>query len=55
MKKIILASSSPNRKELLQRFMLDFSCQSPDIDESPLAHEKPEELAQIRSALRGLI
>jgi septum formation protein len=45
MKKIILASSSPNRKELLHRFMLDFTCHSPDIDESPLPNEKPEDLA----------
>jgi MAF protein len=31
--KIILASSSVYRKELLQRLNLKFSCQSPDIDE----------------------
>lgn len=45
MKKIILASSSPNRKQLLERFMLDFDCISPDIDESPLSNENPEDLA----------
>ena len=32
--KIILASSSPYRKQLLERLRLDFECQSPDIDES---------------------
>ena len=37
--KIILASSSPFRKELLSRLHLDFECHSPDIDESHLAGE----------------
>jgi len=37
--KIILASSSPFRKELLKRLNLDFECHSPDIDESQLAGE----------------
>jgi len=32
--KIILASSSPYRKQLLERLRLDFECLSPDIDES---------------------
>lgn len=36
---IILASSSPFRKQLLDRLQLDYSCQSPDIDESQLAGE----------------
>ena len=37
--KIILASSSPFRKELLSRLHLDFECHSPDIDESQLSGE----------------
>ncbi|MFT5811467.1 MAG: septum formation protein [Rubritalea sp.] len=37
--KIILASSSPFRKELLARLHLDFECHSPDIDESQLTGE----------------
>ena len=37
--KIILASSSPFRKELLSRLHLDFECHSPDIDESQFAGE----------------
>ncbi len=37
--KIILASSSPFRRELLDRLHLDYACQSPDIDESQLAGE----------------
>jgi septum formation protein len=34
MARIILASSSPRRKELLQQLGLDFEIYSPDIDES---------------------
>jgi septum formation protein len=37
--KIILASSSPFRKELLGRLHLDFECHSPDIDESQITGE----------------
>ncbi len=32
-KKLVLASSSPYRKQLLQRLMIDFSCSSPELDE----------------------
>lgn len=42
---LILASSSPYRKELLQRLFLDFEVFSPDIDESQLADERPEHTA----------
>jgi len=42
---LILASSSPFRKELLQRLRLPFICLSPDIDESPLSGESPEQTA----------
>lgn len=38
-KKLILASSSPFRKELLARLRLDFDCLAPDLDESILADE----------------
>ncbi len=36
---LILASSSPYRRELLERLQLPFTCISPDIDETPLADE----------------
>jgi septum formation protein len=36
---IILASSSPYRKQLLERLRLKFDCQAPDIDESVEAGE----------------
>lgn len=42
---LLLASSSPYRRELLQRLGLPFSCASPDIDESPAPEEAPDALA----------
>lgn len=42
---IILASSSPYRRELLARLNLPFECHSPDIDEMPLTGEPPALLA----------
>ena len=50
---IILASSSVYRRELLTRLQLPFSCVTPDVDESVLAHELPQEtalrLAQVKA------
>ncbi|HET8550994.1 MAG TPA: Maf family protein [Gammaproteobacteria bacterium] len=43
---IVLASSSPYRRELLARLKLPFDCQSPDIDETPRPCESPRDLAQ---------
>ena len=43
-KKLVLGSSSPYRKELLQRLGIDFECVSADIDESRHEGEKPEQL-----------
>lgn len=42
---LVLASSSPYRRELLERLGLPFECASPDIDESPRQGESPEQLA----------
>jgi septum formation protein len=42
---LILASSSPYRRELLERLQLPFSVVSPDVDETPLAGETPEQTA----------
>lgn len=41
--KIILASSSPFRRQLLDRLHLDYSCVAPDIDESVAAGEAASE------------
>ncbi len=43
---LILGSSSPYRKELLTKLLLDFECCSPDIDESQLLNEEPEALVK---------
>ena len=42
---LILASTSPYRRELLQRLRLPFSCSKPAVDESALPGEAPQALA----------
>jgi MAF protein len=42
--RIVLASSSPYRQELLARLGLKSISHSPDIDETPRAHESADEL-----------
>ncbi|MCE1185262.1 MAG: Maf family nucleotide pyrophosphatase [Rhodocyclales bacterium] len=44
--KIVLASTSVYRRELLQRFGLPFETARPDIDESPLPDESPRATAE---------
>ncbi len=39
---IILASTSPYRKEILSKLGIPFCCCSPDIDETPFKEEAPE-------------
>lgn len=41
---IVLASSSPYRRELLNKLGLNFICESPDIDESPVEGETAQQL-----------
>ncbi len=43
---LILASSSPYRRQLLERLDVTFDCQSPEIDENPRDAELPRDLAQ---------
>ena len=43
--KLLLASGSPYRKSLLERLNLNFRQASPDIDETPLSGETPQQLA----------
>ena len=50
MKSLVLGSSSPYRKELLNKLGLPFETCSPDIDETPLPNETPDELV-LRLAL----
>ena len=42
--KIVLGSTSPFRKALLERLSFDFVCDSPDIDETPLDGEPIEQM-----------
>ena len=44
-KNLILASSSPYRRELLTHLQIPFSCVSPEVDETPLVNELPQETA----------
>lgn len=52
--KLLLASSSPYRQQLLQQLRLNFDCASPNIDEAALPNESPtayvERLAQQKAA-----
>ncbi len=41
---LVLASSSPWRRQLLDRLEIPYTCASPDIDESQRPGEKPEAL-----------
>ncbi|WP_149982367.1 Maf family protein [Pseudoalteromonas rhizosphaerae] len=50
---LILASSSPFRQSLLQKFNLPFDSFSPDIDESALPDEAPVELVKRLSELKA--
>jgi MAF protein len=42
--KLILASTSPYRKALLERLQVDFSTDSADVDESPLVGEAVQDM-----------
>jgi septum formation protein len=42
---LILASTSPYRRQLLERLQLPFSCIAPGVDEAPAIDEAPEQLA----------
>src|ERR1700756_2261197 len=42
---IVLASSSPYRRQLMERLRLPFDCEAPDIDETARTGETPSQLA----------
>ena len=44
--KLILASSSPFRRELLERLKIPFEVMAPEIDETPFPGETPEKLVE---------
>lgn len=46
MRRLILASTSPYRRALLERLRLPFETQSPGVDEAPASGELPAQLAR---------
>lgn len=44
-RKLILGSTSPYRRELLARLRIPFEIAAPDVDETPLPQETPQQLA----------
>jgi septum formation protein len=44
--KLILASSSPYRRELLERLKIPFEVMAPEVDETPRPGEMPEKLVE---------
>ena len=51
--KIVLASTSRYRRELLERFHLPFEIARPDVDEAPLPNEAPAFTAQRLALLKA--
>ena len=51
---IILASSSPYRRAVLERLGLEFRCQSPEIDETALPDETPDDLVRRLSLAKAI-
>lgn len=43
---LVLASSSPFRRQILDKLNLDYECHSPDIDESPYNNEEASQLVK---------
>lgn len=46
MRRLLLASSSPYRRELLSRLRLSFECSAPEIDETANPQESPDQLVR---------
>ena len=53
MARLILASSSPFRRELLSRLMIPFDVVVPDVDETPRRDESPEALVERLAVLKA--
>ena len=45
-RRLVLASTSPYRAELLGRLHLPFETARPEVDETPRAHERPEAMVE---------
>ncbi|HEE9238516.1 TPA: Maf family protein, partial [Salmonella enterica subsp. enterica serovar Typhimurium var. monophasic 4,[5],12:i:-] len=44
MPRLILASTSPWRRALLEKLTIPFECAAPDVDETPMPGEAPRQL-----------
>ncbi len=53
MTRLVLGSSSPFRKALLEKLDLSFDCDSPDIDETPLKDESPKDMVERLAKLKA--
>jgi len=53
MVRLVLASTSPFRRELLGRLQIPFETAAPDVDESPLAQESPVATAERLSLVKA--
>ncbi len=53
MTRLVLGSSSPFRKALLEKLDLSFDCDSPDIDETPLKGESPKDMVERLAKLKA--
>lgn len=51
--RLLLASTSPYRRELLARLRLPFEVRRPDVDETPVPGEAPEALARRLAGLKA--
>jgi MAF protein len=51
--RLVLASASPRRRELLRRLGLPFQVAVPAVDETPLPSEPPQQLAQRLAAAKA--
>lgn len=54
MEKIILASSSPRRKEILEKHHIDFDMATTDIEENFCHHDTKEQIAMSLALLKAL-
>ncbi|MDV6251695.1 nucleoside triphosphate pyrophosphatase [Vibrio sp. EA2] len=50
---LVLASTSPFRRQLLEKLSVPFICVSPDCDETPLDNEKPVDLVMRLAATKA--
>ena len=54
MQKLVLASTSPFRQQILRKLNIDFEVQAPDIDEKRLNNETPQQLVTRLSEAKAM-